>query len=318
MSGPDKNTTANPATGWLVLRTLISVLLLVSAGLKTHQLATQPILGEGLLENRWLLIAVVQFEFFFAFWLLSGLFPSVTRRVTVGLFSAFSLISLYKATAGEASCGCFGAVGVSPWFTFLLDSIVVGCLLRWRPHFEPAVPFTLPPYSQRIRLATLAVAWLCAGVGSVFLMTSYQSARLSDAGVLLGDGRTVLLEPETWVGKRFPLLDWIEIDSQLDQGRWSVVLHRAGCGKCEQLLREFSERRGDELLASGQQVAFVSFDAEDDGVDNAVPRGPGFVSGSLLDSYRWFGQAPLQLELRDGIVEHTPRSQELTFAGSFR
>jgi hypothetical protein len=51
------------------------LVLLVAAVLKAHQLATEPVFGASLLESRWLLVAVVQYELFLAFWLLSGLFP---------------------------------------------------------------------------------------------------------------------------------------------------------------------------------------------------------------------------------------------------
>ena len=54
---------------------LVALVLLVAAVLKAHQLATEPVVGSGLLDSRWLLVAVVQHELFLAFWLLSGLFP---------------------------------------------------------------------------------------------------------------------------------------------------------------------------------------------------------------------------------------------------
>ena len=49
----------------------MALVLLAAAGLKGHQLATESILGSGLMESRWFLIGVVEFELLFALWLLS-------------------------------------------------------------------------------------------------------------------------------------------------------------------------------------------------------------------------------------------------------
>ncbi|MDO5554492.1 MAG: hypothetical protein Q4G68_12100 [Planctomycetia bacterium] len=118
-----EQTTGN---GYLWLTRGIAVLLLFAAGMKAWQLATVPLLGEGLLHARWFNIAVVEFEIAFACWLLMGLLPKLTRWATIALFTTFAGVSLYKAVSGEASCGCFGAVTVNPWWTMGLDVVVVG------------------------------------------------------------------------------------------------------------------------------------------------------------------------------------------------
>ena len=64
--------------GYDALRLFLALLLLTAAGLKAHQLATGPLLGPGLLESRWFLVAVVEFELFFGLWLISGLFSFAT------------------------------------------------------------------------------------------------------------------------------------------------------------------------------------------------------------------------------------------------
>lgn len=293
-------------TLWLgpvrVVQICLALLLLTAAGLKTHQLATEPVVGSGLLDSRWFLIAVVEFELFFAFWLLSGVFSFATWRVTVALFAVFSLVSLYKAVSGEASCGCFGTAEVNPWFTFVLDVLIVGCLLCWRPRQRGASRGVYAGRGLRVRLASVLVAWLCAGMSSGVVMASYQSTRLDDVGQLLGDGRTVLLEPETWIGKRFPLLDWIEIDGQLDKGHWIVVLHRPGCPDCEELLRRFA---GNADIASSQSetcVALVTIRHQRLGVSH-IPGGSRFVQGNLAETREWFVQTPVQIETMEGIVQ---------------
>ena len=117
----------------LWLRFGIAAVLGMAAGMKVHQLATTPILGEGLFNARWFNIFVVEFELFFAVWLLFGLLPNLTWLATAGLFSAFASVSLLKAVLGETDCGCWGAAKMNPWYTTVFDISVVGLLIAFRP-----------------------------------------------------------------------------------------------------------------------------------------------------------------------------------------
>ena len=118
---------------WLVMRFVVAVIVLTAAFMKAYQLATEPSFGEGLFHARWFNILVVEFELFFGIWLMVGLLPKLTWLATIGCFSIFALISLFKALSGEVSCGCFGAVTVNPWITTVFDVGVIGSLLAFRP-----------------------------------------------------------------------------------------------------------------------------------------------------------------------------------------
>ncbi|MBQ2682527.1 MAG: DUF1573 domain-containing protein [Thermoguttaceae bacterium] len=109
---------------WGFVKLAAALVLLTAASMKTHQLITFPVLGEGILQTRWFQIVLVEFEFTFSLWLLVGIFPRLARWATVLLFGAFFLVSFFKAIAGEESCGCFGAAKVSPWFTTTLDLVL--------------------------------------------------------------------------------------------------------------------------------------------------------------------------------------------------
>ena len=67
-------------TAYDVVRVAAAVVLLTAAGLKAHQAATSPVLGDGFLNSRWVLIATVEFEIFFGLWLLANILPVWTRR----------------------------------------------------------------------------------------------------------------------------------------------------------------------------------------------------------------------------------------------
>jgi hypothetical protein len=114
---------------WHVLRFVLGALLLTAALLKAHALATAPLVGSDLFASRWFVLAVVQVELLFGFWLIAGIWPVWAWRTSVALFAVFGAVSLSKALAGEASCGCFGRLTVSPWLTTGLNAAAATVLV---------------------------------------------------------------------------------------------------------------------------------------------------------------------------------------------
>lgn len=133
----EEQITATQTRGWMTVRLFVTAVLLIAAGLKAHQLATTPSLGDDLLEARWFNVFVVEFEILFGIWLLFGLLPKLTWLASVGLFSIFATVSAFKGITGEASCGCFGEVAINPWITAEFDLGVVGMLVWARPRSLP-------------------------------------------------------------------------------------------------------------------------------------------------------------------------------------
>jgi hypothetical protein len=117
----------------IVLKVL-GLLLLAAAVLKGHELLTVPVAGKDLWSWRPFLIFQVEFELALAIWLLSGLLKKAAWLTSLLCFSLFSMITLYKAITGAASCGCFGSVHVNPWITLLaIDLPAVIALSIFRP-----------------------------------------------------------------------------------------------------------------------------------------------------------------------------------------
>ena len=133
MSSAIESTVAPRFAAFDIVRIALGLVMLFAAATKGYQLATEPVLGEGLLNSRWLLIGVVEFELFFGLWLLSGIRPTWSWIVAVSCFAIFGSVSFTKAVLGEANCGCFGKMHVNPWITFCFSATVLAVLLRWRP-----------------------------------------------------------------------------------------------------------------------------------------------------------------------------------------
>ncbi len=295
--------------GYDVVRIAAALLLLVAAALKAHQLATEPVLGTSLLESRWFLIAVVEFEFFFGLWLLANVFAKPNWAAAILSFALFTCVSIYKAISGYATCGCFGLVKVNPWYTTALDLAVVLSLAYWRPKAQG--PFVANHLKRPPLRAMLVLAiWLAVGVPAAYAMRTYLPASLSDAGDISGHGKIVVLQPERWVGKRFPLLDYIDASSTLKKGRWLVLLYRHDCPDCQAFL-PFYERLASELAIRGEamRVAIIEVPPYDKDERRWISPGIPCLIGHLSDATNWFVRTPLTVTLDEAVVKGVRRSE---------
>ncbi|MER3416176.1 MAG: hypothetical protein C4297_08215 [Gemmataceae bacterium] len=109
-----------------LVRVAIPVLLTVTAGLKIWLLVQNRAAGSLLVSGsprREALALVV--ELIVAWWFASGVGIELARLFGLVLFATFAGISLYWARLGLPTCGCFGQLTVSPWYTFGLDVALV-------------------------------------------------------------------------------------------------------------------------------------------------------------------------------------------------
>jgi hypothetical protein len=130
---PDRTTGAasRHVTGYDLVRVLIGVVLLSAAitkGYSGYSLTTRPTV-----ESDWFLFATVVLELLLGVWLISGAFRPMSWTVSMTCFTCYACVSLHKALAGEASCGCFGKLVVNPWLTLAFNVAVLCVLLYWRP-----------------------------------------------------------------------------------------------------------------------------------------------------------------------------------------
>lgn len=287
-----------------VLRIVLGLVLLTAAILKGWQLATGPTPEKGLLTSRWFLVVGVEGEWLLSVWLLSGLYKRAVWWAAFGCFTLFASITLYKALSGEASCGCFGKVQINPWYTLAFDMAILGMLLFCSPRERDAgVVGHLSGVTRRggWPLNILAVGALSAGVPIAIGIGGYKPASLTSAGQIIGETRVVVLEPEKWVGGRFPLLEHIDIGDQLAKGKWVVVLYQHDCSHCQEALSRYEELTR-ELIEDNSALRLALVE-----LPPFAPTGPALEStgthkGHLTDRYDWFVQTPTEVVLTDGQV----------------
>jgi len=303
-----------------VVRVVLGLILLTAAALKGHQLATEPVAETSLFTSRWFLICVVEFELFFGLWLFCGPYPRRTWQAAILCFTVFACVSLYKAASGEATCGCFGRVPVNPWYTLILDLTAVAGLFCFRPPREKRIsplPFpgegpgvrafaSLRPLSGEalgMRLGWVLRLFLAAGIPAAFTMGTYEPATADHSGDILGNSQFVVLEPEKWVGKRFPLLKYIDIGDDLGAGQWIVVLYRLDCPSCCDVLDSQAKVvAGSAASMRDTKIAFVQVPSHEVSAADTASRNVRFVLGRLRDVRTWFVRTPVQITLNRGIV----------------
>jgi uncharacterized membrane protein YphA (DoxX/SURF4 family) len=288
---------------WVVMRFAVALILLVAAILKAHQLATTPSLGENLLHARWFNILVIEFELFFGIWLIFGLLPRLTWFATVGCFSVFALVSLYKAVSGETSCGCFGEVAVNPWFTMLFDLLVIGILMLFRPpkmvFWRREIFLWFTPNFQYRNIVFVVLTWLIVAIPTSYAMIAINKIDIDELGtefISIDGKKTILLKPEKWIGKKLPLLSHIEQQKDnielLKNGQWTIVLFSHDCLKCKQTM-------GNLIAIKTRNVFCVEIPPY--GKNNEQFK--DFKYTKLDNGRKWFVDTPVILKTNGLIVE---------------
>ncbi len=299
--------TWKPGRPYTVLRWAIGLLLVAAAVLKGYQLGVEPVANEGWLTYRWSLTAQVMLELLGGLWLLGGLAPRLTWAATLACFVGFSGVTLYKGVTGEASCGCFGLVEVSPWYTLALDVALVGALLAARPQPRGR------PGRRRVgvRAATVGALWLLLGAPLLAFISAYEPATLAAGGKIIGADRFVVLRPSEWVGKRLPLLEHIDVGDTLARGYWLVVLVHDHCRDCREAVGRYRTLAEESQRdPSAARVALIELTGAAPPADSPLAGLP--VTHGRMDPQReWFCRTPRELLLRDGKVLSVDTQAEL-------
>jgi hypothetical protein len=298
-------------TGYRLVRCVLGLVLLAAAALKAHQLATGPVAETDLLHSRWFLMIEVEFELLFGLWLLAGPYPRLTWIAALLLFTAFIGVSLYQIVSGEASCGCFGKVPVNPWYTFAFDVAAVLALLVWRPP-RRSTPSDSGGRFAKLRAAAVVVVWLIAAIPTAIAMGSYTPTTVDPSGDILGEDSLVVLEPETWVGKPFPLSKHIDVGEHLVEGRWIVLLYHLDCPGCRQAMPRYVEL-SQELAQRPDCPKVAVIELPGHSSEPSEYQAASCLMGHLSRDREWFATTPVELRLDEGIVTQVTDAEELEF-----
>lgn len=290
-------------TGWQVLRVILSLTLLAAALFKVHELSTTPYLDK--FPPRWVMIVFTELEILFALWLffVPKRLTQITWFATLGLFSFFTCVTLYKALIGAESCGCFGRVEINPWYTLIFDSTVVAALFYWRPRGLALSLVGMPLAALPKQFLVVGLFWLLLAIPAAVAMGRYQPAQVVESGEILGDSQFVVLEPEKWVGKPCPLLSHIDIGDRLSEGEWIVLLFHHDCPDCQDVIPVYASLSCEfSNEGKSRQIALIEIPPFDNLNEIGHTKISSCVKARMSESREWFVEAPVEIRLSQGVV----------------
>jgi hypothetical protein len=269
---------------------VLGCLLLFAASAKAYQLHVTPVSLAALIAG----LLLVSVELFLGMWIAFGAPTRRTWYVAVYTFVVLAVVSGYKLISGEASCGCFGALQVSPAITLGVNAAALLTLSFCRP---------LAQCGSRHAFFTLPRVGLCALVPfiAVSALVIVGQSNVKHANEPLRPGDLVVLEPETWIGAPFDLLRHIEVSEDLATGEWTVLFYRSDCHVCHEVMTDLASQL--EAGAAAGPIALVAMDMPNAPADALTKRLEelGCVFGSLSRQQRWFVTTPLRVLLTDGL-----------------
>jgi hypothetical protein len=275
-----------------------AAVLLAAASLKLYQVVTDVRLGV-IYGSRVVEVALAEYEFLLAAWLLSGIGSRLARTVALLTFVAFAAYSCYMGLRGEASCGCFGNIRVNPWWTFGLDLWLVLLLLSRRPNLTR---LGLESRQRLFRLSVATGAFLIFTAGSLLLSMMRPPLLQSSEGVSVARSNFVLLEPEKWVGRAFPLHEDIELrDSErLQRGSWVLLFYHADCPTCRRVIGQY-ERLAAKYKNASKPIEIALIEVPAAALGERLTCKISHIS-RLSANKEWIIKTPSEVRMIDGHV----------------
>lgn len=205
---------------WDWIRWIPAFVLTIAAGFKIYY-SPLIVASDGLLSSKGLLCCVVFGELLVA--ALITFLPNRNSWATAACTFFVLFVVAFYASLADVSCNCFGS-SLPSWSSIVIDISILGLCYVAKPT-ESSKPVSCRPVVFGLILGSL-------GVG---LMTyRFVSARQSSS-------LRFLLADEL-IGARWPLgSNFSSGLSQLESGRWIVLVVRRDCEHCQELLAEHFE-----------------------------------------------------------------------------
>jgi hypothetical protein len=239
------------------------------------------------------------------------LLPPLSRWVGIAMLTAFVPVLIGDLMLGASSCGCFGAVEMSPWVTLVTDiTFLFGLLVLGRG--EPRLALTRSLPTPKVLVAG---AWSLLSVLVAFGLSAPNPAAVSGAQgeatlavassaipQLPADGY-YLPQYDQWIGRQFRQLDvasWVlDLPENTDVGTQYIIFFRKDCEHCHELMALYF---AESLPAPTTAIAVPERDGFP--TENLQPfECLGCELAELPPGVDWFLQTPVLVRLADGVVE---------------
>jgi uncharacterized membrane protein YphA (DoxX/SURF4 family) len=238
------------------------------------------------------------------------LLPPLARWVGVAMLLTFVPVLIGDLMMGASSCGCFGAVKVSPWVTFVMDvTFLFGLVFLGRR--EPRLTLTSSLPTSRVLIAGLwSLLCVVVAFGSGTPAPAVDDDGADGPGVI-GETTTPQLpadgyympQYDQWIGQYFVDLDlasWTSnLPEDIDLGPQYVIFYRKDCEHCHELMVLYF---GGSLDQPTTAIAVPERDGFP--TENLQPfECPECRMAELPAGIDWFLQTPVLVRLMNGVVE---------------
>ena len=266
--------------------------MIIASILKIHELLTVPIISEGFWESWEFFLIQIPLELGLGIWLVSGLFRKAAWLIGLIAFAGFIGVTLQKGIIGAESCGCFGTVTVNPWITlFLIDVPLFLSFAIFRPKGEKLLP---PPWPK-------AAHFLAVAIPTFILLPVIEYVLITNKPPMVSEKYEVL-EVKQWAEQEvWPLLQYVDINEQMQSGEWVVLMYHYDCPDCRAAIPEY-EKMYNDLKGNNVDMAFIEMPPYGDASHQLVADESAVNRGRLSDAKKWFVQTPVVAVLRDGKV----------------
>jgi hypothetical protein len=276
---------------------LTGFLFLLAASLKLNFLLALGVMSPNGMEASGLIQSLSIAEFGTGLWLVLGIGGTYTWASVAVIVVGLGAYSLGLGILGYETCGCFGALSVPPFFTATMDAALFLIWLKSRSLFVSRINSSI---SHRLFCLAAAASIPLILVSAVSL---FGPSKHDEHGRFSGTG-PVVLDPRSWVGKRCPLLAYVNTSADITTGSWAIVLVHHDCKSCQRLIAQLAtDPSGSGLNGRHCRIAIVqvpplSNSGSIEGDDSQ------FAVGHLNTDRVWFVQCPVIIVCDDGVVHN--------------
>jgi len=296
----------------VLARVIVPLWLFIGAVLKLADLSPSHLPASIIKSSGWLgldLMFVLRFSIA-AELIVVGvmvLLPPLARWTGIVMLTSFLPVLIGDLALGSSSCGCFGAIAMSPWITLVTDvTFLLGLVIFGRREPRLALTTTLPTWR-----VVVAGMWVVASVVLAFGLrppthagsVTESSSLDSPVDTALPADGYYLPDYQSWFGSSFLDLEiaaWISgLPDDIASGSQYVVFYRKDCEHCHHLMELYfspSVPAPTTAVAIPERGGFPT--------ENVQP----FVclecrTAELPAGVDWFLQTPVLVRLLDGKVE---------------
>ncbi len=234
------------------------------------------------------------------------LVPRLARPVGLALLGLFLPVLIGDLMLGASSCGCFGAVAISPWITLVVDGgLFAGLWYFGAKAASLRVEKTLPTVPLVVAglwvVMSFMVGFAVGGAGHGNGSGTAAENGASESAGLPVDG-FYLPQYDSWIDQPWSDLDvsaWVDgsIPGKV-QGVEYVLFYRKDCEHCHELMEAWFSGALD-----APTVAVAVPDRNGFPTENLQPFACTECSlAEMPAGIDWFLQTPVLLRLEDGIV----------------